>query len=56
MPCNTMLMCVVMQGEQADAIVGHIHTELGQEALKDPVLVKQVALTTLRHAVQSPKV
>lgn len=45
-----------VQGDHADVIVQHITTELGQDALKDPALVKQLALTVLRHAVQNPKV
>ena len=45
-----------VQGDHADVIMDYITKELGQGALKDPTLVKQIALAVLRHAVQNPKV
>ena len=45
-----------VQGDHADVIVQHITTELGQDALKDPSLVKLFALSVLRLSVQNPMV
>lgn len=47
---------VCEQGDSPDSMLQWVLSQSGQKVIKDPDLVKQVALAVLRQAIPHPKV